>query len=71
MSDYLKAGKTIMGALAKAKEMAKAAPQEEALALAQKRAAAGRKAADVTKATAPMKLSEALGNMNQIGRAHV
>jgi hypothetical protein len=43
-------------------------PTMEAVIRAAERAAAGRKSADVTKATAPMKLSEALGNMNLEGK---
>jgi hypothetical protein len=68
----------ISGALTKAKEMARAEKAAEALAEADpaletlvkaaERAAAGRKAADVNKATSPMKMSEALGNMNLEGK---
>jgi hypothetical protein len=50
----------LIGALAKASK-------EAELASAAERAAAGRRAADVHRATAPMKMSEALGNMNLEG----
>jgi hypothetical protein len=77
-ADGGKVAKGVMGALARAREMAKAEkaaeslaeadPAVETLVKAAERAAAGRKAADVNKATSPMKMSEALGNMNLEGK---
>jgi hypothetical protein len=68
----------ITGALTKLNEIAKARkaatevaevdPAVQAVVMAADRAAAGRKAADVAKAISPMKMSEALGNMNLEGK---
>jgi hypothetical protein len=68
----------ITGALTKLNEIAKARkaatevadvdPVVQAVVMAADRAAAGRKASDVAKATSPMKMSEALGNMNLEGK---
>ena len=68
MADPTKAVRGGLKAIQLADKMA-----EEQLAVAQAakaadRANAGRMAADVTKATAPMKMSEALGNMNLEGK---
>lgn len=66
--------KPVLGALKAIQTASKAADEELAVIEAAKaadRAAAGRKAADVTKATAPMKMSEALGNMNIEGKGRL
>jgi hypothetical protein len=62
-----------LGGLTKAAKAAKEVIEEivegaPALAKASQRADAGRRAADVAKATAPMRLSEVLGNMNLEGK---
>jgi hypothetical protein len=72
------AAEGIVGALTKLNEIAKARkaatevanvdPAVQAVVMAADRAAAGRKASDVAKATSPMKMSEALGNMNLEGK---
>jgi hypothetical protein len=68
----------LVGGLNKLNEIAKARraatdvaevdPAVQAVVMAADRAAAGRKAADVAKAIDPMKMSEALGNMNLEGK---
>ncbi|NBR91495.1 MAG: hypothetical protein EBS68_16615, partial [Rhodobacteraceae bacterium] len=66
--------KPVLGALKAIQTASKAADEELAVIEAAKaadRAAAGRRAADVAKATAPMKMSEALGNMNIEGKGRL
>jgi hypothetical protein len=66
--------KPVLGALKAIQTASKAADEELAVIEAAKaadRAAAGRRAADVAKATAPMKMSEALGNMNVEGKGRL
>jgi hypothetical protein len=59
------------GGIAKLKALLGGGSKTEDAATAAQRAAAGRMAADVTKATQPMKMSEALGNLNVEGKGKV
>lgn len=59
------------GAAAAIKKMLSSSGAAAKEASAAERAAAGRMAADVTKATQPMKMSEALGNLNVEGKGKV
>jgi hypothetical protein len=59
------------GGIAKLKALLGGASKTEDAATAAQRAAAGRMASDVTKATQPMKMSEALGNLNVEGKGKV
>jgi hypothetical protein len=68
MADPKKIGAKITSVIKAAGEEADVALAAERALKAEERASAGRRAADVHKATAPMKMSEALGSMNLEGK---
>jgi hypothetical protein len=72
MAEGLVGGLNKLNEIAKARraatDVAEVDPAVQAVVMAADRAAAGRKAADVAKAIDPMKMSEALGNMNLEGK---